>query len=327
MRTGNNVTPPTAETRGLVLGLLAVVAFSGTLPATRMAIPELGAAGMGLGRAIIAASVAAVLLLVRGGPLPARRHWAGLALVAGGAVIGFPLLTALAMRDVPASHAIVVVGLSPAATALAAVMRAGERPTPTFWLATVAGALAVALFAATQGATRPGIADLWLVLAVAVVGVAYAEGGRLARDLDGWRVICWALVLAAPAAALGVWIAGVPTLAAVSARAWLGLGYVSFVSALLGFFAWYRGMALGGIARVSQTQLLQPVLSVVWAALLLGEPLTPGALGAAGLVAACAAWARQASGARSTTPLRVPERVLDLPGPAAMSLPATVELR
>jgi len=313
MRTGNNVTHSAAETRGLLLGLLAVVAFSGTLPATRMAIPALGAVGIGLGRAVVAAAVAAVLLLVAGGPLPARRHWVGLALVAGGAVIGFPLCTALAMRDVPASHAIVVVGLSPAATALVAVVRAGERPAPAFWLATAAGALAVAVFAATQGATHAALADVWLLVAVAVVGVAYAEGGRLARELDGWRVICWALVLAAPAAALGVCFAGVPPLATVPASAWLGLAYVSIVSALLGFFAWYRGMALGGIARVSQTQLLQPVLSVVWAALLLGEPLAPETLGAAALVAACAAWARQASAS-------APRAVVAADSPAAVAL-------
>ena len=313
MRTGNNVTHSAAETRGLLLGFLAVVAFSGTLPATRMAIPALGAVGIGLGRAVVAAAVAAVLLLVAGGPLPARRHWVGLALVAGGAVIGFPLCTALAMRDVPASHAIVVVGLSPAATALVAVVRAGERPAPAFWLATAAGALAVAVFAATQGATHAALADVWLLVAVAVVGVAYAEGGRLARELDGWRVICWALVLAAPAAALGVCFAGVPPLATVPASAWLGLAYVSIVSALLGFFAWYRGMALGGIARVSQTQLLQPVLSVVWAALLLGEPHAPETLGAAALVAACAAWARQASAS-------APRAVVAADSPAAVAL-------
>lgn len=297
MRTDNNVTQPTAETRGLLLGLVAVMAFSGTLPATRLAIPELGAVGIGLGRTVVAAAVAAVLLLASRSPLPARRHWLGLALVAGGAVLGFPLCTALAMRDVPASHAIVVVGLSPAATALVAVLRAGERPPARFWVAAAAGALAVAAFASTRGATHAGLADLWLLLAVAVVGVAYAEGGRLARELGGWRTICWALVLSAPVASLALWAAGIPPLRSVSTTAWLGLGYVSIVSALFGFFAWYRGMALGGIARVSQTQLLQPVLSVVWAALLLGEPLGPETLGAAALVAVCAAWARQASAA------------------------------
>ena len=295
MRTGNNVTQPAAETRGLLLGLFAVVTFSVTLPATRLAIPELGAVVVGLGRAVVAATVAALLLVAHRSPLPARRHWGGLVLVAAGAVIGFPLCTALAMRDVPASHAIVVVGLSPAATALVAVLRAGERPPPRFWPAAAAGALAVGVFASTQGATHAGVADLWLLLAVAVVAVGYAEGGRLARELGGWQTICWALVLAAPVAALGVWITGIPPIRTVSAPAWLGFGYVSLVSALLGFFAWYRGMALGGIARVSQTQLLQPVLSVVWAALLLGEPLAPTTVGAAALVAACAAWARQAS--------------------------------
>jgi drug/metabolite transporter (DMT)-like permease len=267
--------------------MLGVTAFSLTLPATRAAVPELGATVVGLGRAVVAAMLAGVVLAVRRERFPERRYWPRLALVAGGVVVGFPLLSALAMRAMPAAHGAVLVGLMPSATAVAAVLRARERPSPGFWLASVAGLVCVLIFAAARGAGRLTAEDGLVLLAVAAGALGYAEGGALARELGSWRVICWALVLAAPVLAPVVALSvGVHVLEA-SPRAWLGFGYVSLVSMFLGFLAWYRAMALGGVARVGQLQLLQPLLTLLWSALLLGEVVDRGTLGAALLVVLC----------------------------------------
>jgi len=263
-----------AETRGLIYGLLGVLAFSLTLPATRVAVPAFGGTIVGLGRAMVAAALAAVVLVALRDPPPPRRYWRGLVIVAVGVVVGFPLCTAIALRTVPAAHGAVIVGLLPAATAVMAVLRAAERPPFAFWLACLAGVVAVLIFAAAQGAGRPQPADGWLLAAVLLGALGYAEGGRLARDLGGWRVICWALIIVAPVLAVPVLIAVNDLGLSGSAEAWLGLAYVSVVSMFLGFFAWYRGLALGGVARVGQTQLLQPILTLGWAALLLGEPIS-----------------------------------------------------
>jgi drug/metabolite transporter (DMT)-like permease len=233
---------------------------------------------------------------VSGATAPPRRDWGALALVALGVVFGFPYLTALAMGSVPAGHGAVVTGLIPAATALMAVWRAGERPRWTFWLACAAGAAAVCAFAAAEGAGRLRAADLLLFGAVLAAALGYAEGARLSRAWGaggGVRVISWALVFAAPLA-LAIVLVTLGMQAPrhygdVSARAWLGFAYVSVISAYAGFFAWYAGLARGGVARVSQVQLVQPVLGVLWAALLLGEPLRARTVLAALLVVACAA--------------------------------------
>ncbi len=265
---------PSAERirSGFLWGFVGVLAFSFTLPATRLAVPELGGTVVGLGRAIIAALLAAGLLLVLKERPPDRRYWGSLVIVALGVVVGFPLLTAFALQHVPASHGAVVVGLLPALTAVMAVLRGGEHPPRSFWLAVVAGVAAVLIFAAVQGAGQPQFADLLLLCAVAAAAVGYAEGGRLARDLGGWRVICWALLIAAPFLIIPVALAIVQQHGLhASPRAWVGFAYVSVISMFLGFFAWYRGLALGGIARVGQIQLVQPVMTMTWAALFLGE--------------------------------------------------------
>lgn len=272
---------------GLLLGALGVTAFSLTMPATRAAVPELGATLVGLGRAVVAAMLAGVLLAVRRERLPERRYWPRLALVAGGVVVGFPLLSALALRSMPAAHGAVLVGLLPSATAVAAVLRARERPSPVFWLASIAGLVCVLVFAAAQGAGRLTTGDGLVLLAVAAAALGYAEGGALARELGSWRVICWALVLAAPVLAPVVALSVGVHVPVASARAWLGFGYVSLVSMFLGFLAWYRAMALAGVARVGQLQLLQPLLTLLWSALLLGEVVDRGTLGAALLVVLC----------------------------------------
>ena len=268
----------------LVWGGLGVLAFSLTLPATRGALPAFGPVTVGIGRAVPAAVLAAAALLLTRAARPSRRQTRRLLLVSAGAVVGFPIFTALALRGVGAAHGAVLVGLLPAATAVVAVLRAGERPRPACWLTAIAGAAAVLAFAAVRGAGAPRPADLLLLAAVACAAVAYAEGGALAREMPGWQVISWALLLGMPVvlpvAVLG-FLAHPP--AAAGAGAWLGLAYVSGVSMFAGFVAWYRGLALGGVARIGQLQLAQPVLTVGWSALLLGEQV-----GVATLVAALA---------------------------------------
>ncbi len=284
------------QTEGIVMGSIGVLCFSFTLPATRLADPLLGGVVVGLGRALVAAILALLLLLVRRESLPARRHWPGLAVVALGVVVGFPLFSSLALQSLPASHGAVVTGLLPAVTAVMAVVRAGERPSKLFWGSCLVGVLAVLFFALSQGAGQLHPADLLLLLAVLLGGLGYAEGGRLAREMGGWRVICWALVLMAPFLVLPVLFSlhlhGNPAQPA----AWFGFAYVCIVSMFLGFFAWYRGLAIGGVARTGQLQLLQPVLTLLWASLLLGENITPLMVLASVFVIACAAasqWTRR----------------------------------
>ncbi|UQN08134.1 DMT family transporter [Deinococcus sp. QL22] len=280
-----------AESAGWWWAALGVLCFSFTLPATRIAVPEFGGYMVGFGRAVIAGLLALILLLIRRERLPERRHWRGLGLVALGVVFGFPVFTSLALQTVPSSHGAVVVGLLPAATAIAAVLLTRERPRPMFWLVSALGVGAVVVFAVTTGAGHVETGDVFLLLAVLLAALGYAEGGRLARELDGWRVVSWALVLSLPAALLTVWFVPWPT-QLPSATAWWAFGYVSVVSMFLGFFAWYRGLAFGGVAQAGQVQLVQPVLTVVWSALLLSETLDSRTLWAALLVVGCAVLSR-----------------------------------
>jgi len=289
------------EAEGLLMGTLGVLGFSLTLPATRAAVPELGGTVVGLGRAIVAALLAALLLLALRERPPARCYWPGLAVVALGVVVGFPLCSAIALEHLPAAHGAVVVGLLPAATAIMAVLRADERPSIAFWLSSGVGVIAVLIFAAAQGAGRLQSADLLLFVAVLLAALGYAEGGRLSRKLGGWRVICWALILAAPVIILPVALAIGRQGLTAGTSAWLGFAYVSSISMFLAFFAWYRGLALGGIARIGQIQLLQPVLTLVWSALLLGERVNLQTVIASMLVigsAALSQWTRNSPATR-----------------------------
>jgi drug/metabolite transporter (DMT)-like permease len=274
---------------GLVYGALGVLVFS-SLPATRIAVADLDPWVVGLGRAVVAAVLAVAVLVARGErPLPPRRIWGRLGIVAFGVIVGFPLFTALALRELGAAHSAVIVGVLPAATAVAAVARAGERPMGGFWLATLVGFAAALAFAITQGAAGLGLADGFVLLAVACAALGYAEGGTLARDYGGWRVICWALIIAAPVLAPVVAVQAVVHGLSAAPVAWLGFGYVTVFSMFLGFFPWYHGLALGGVARVGQVQLIQPLLTLVWSAALLGERIGTWTIVAALIVLACVA--------------------------------------
>ena len=276
---GRRVTTPArrAELRGLALASLGVVLFSFSLPATRLAVADLDPFFVSFGRAAVAAVLSVVALRVLRAPVPrGAAQWRSLAIIAFGVVVGFPLLTALALRHVDSSHGAVVIALLPAWTAVFAVLRAGERPSRGFWLAAGAGLAVVLAFVASQGVGGIGGADLELLGATVICSLAYAEGGALSRTLGGPQTICWALVLAAPLT-LAVTALALPA-GHVGTDAWLGFAYVSVFSMFLGFFAWYAGLAAGGVAKAGQTQLFQTPLTLVFAALVLGEHVTPLAI-------------------------------------------------
>lgn len=289
---------PSSPTRplagsGWLNGLIGVLIFSGSLPATRVAVLEFDPLFLTVARASLAGLLALALLLVAGAPRPSRSQLLPLAVVALGVVVGFPLLTALALQTVTSAHSIVFLGLLPLATAAFGVLRGGERPRPAFWGFSVLGSLLVVGFAVAQGLTASPRGDLLMLLAIVVCGLGYAEGARLSRSLGGWQVICWALVLALPvmlALALYRLPAGV---AGITLPAWLSLGYVSLFSMLIGFVFWYRGLAQGGIAAVGQLQLLQPFFGLALAAGLLGEAVSPAMLGVTVAVIVCVAGARR----------------------------------
>jgi drug/metabolite transporter (DMT)-like permease len=270
----------------VLLGFLGVLAFSFTLPATRVAVEQLDPTFVGIGREAVAAVLAGLILLLSKAPLPSRQQLLRLGIVASGVVFGWPLFTAIALQDLTSAHSAVIVGLLPAATAVAAVLRAGEHPSRGFWLASLAGLLAVLAFAASQGAGLLSTGDLLILVAVALGAIGYAEGGALARELGGWRVICWAVVLSAPLTVpIGV-IAALGSDLHADGDAWLGFAYVAAVSALLGFFPWYAGLARGGVAKIGQVQLVQPLLTLAWSAVLLGEHVGPETLVASAAVLA-----------------------------------------
>jgi drug/metabolite transporter (DMT)-like permease len=247
-------------------------------------------------RSVLAAVIAGACLLALRVPLPARRHWPGLSVVAGGVVLGFPLLSTLALETSTTAHAAVVVGLLPLTTALFSALRVGNRPSRTFWIAALTGAAVVIAFTVQQSGGALAGADVYLFGALLVCAAGYTEGGRLARVMPGWQVIGWALVLclppAVPAAALALSYEPVR----LTAHGVTGLLWVAAGSQFLGLVVWYRGMAAIGIPKASQLQLAQPLLTLVWSVLLLGEHLTPAAPLAAATVLVCIAVTQRARG-------------------------------
>lgn len=274
-------------------GMIGVAIFSASLAATRLALTGMDALFLSAARAALAGLAGAAALLILREAWPRRGDLAALAIVAGGVVVGFPLLTALALRTVGAAHGTVFVGLLPLSTALFGALRSGERPSPAFWVLSVLGALVTVGFAARGLDGPPGPGDAFMLAAILVCGLGYAEGGILARRLGGWQVIAWATVLSLPLS-LPLALALTPAhLEAIPLPAWAGLGYVALFSMLIGFVFWYRALARGGIAAIGQLQLLQPFMGLGVAALVLGERIEPAMIAAALLVAACVALARR----------------------------------
>lgn len=280
-------------TIGWLNGLAGVVIFSGSLPATRLAVMQLDPVFLTVARATIAGALALGLLVLFREKRPGGGDLAALSVVAGGVVIGFPLLTAFALEHITSAHSIVFIGLLPLATAIFGALRAGERPKPVFWAFSLLGSALVAGFAAGQGFEASLAGDALMLAAIVVCGLGYAEGARLSRRLGGWQVISWALVLSLPFMAAAAIVSMPATFAGVGAPAWLSLAYVSLFSMLIGFIFWYRGLAQGGIAAVGQLQLLQPFLGLALAATFLGEPVTWTMLAATAGVILCVAGARR----------------------------------
>lgn len=265
--------------RGLLLGLLGIAIFSLTLPMTRLAVgtadaPQMSGVFVAVGRAVVAAALSAVFLLATRAPWPKREDWWPLAITAAGVVFGFPLLTSIAMRHVEAVHASVIVGVLPLATAAVGALLHRQRPSAGFWVCAALGSALVVAFAVLRsgsGGLAISAADLLLLGAMLCAAVGYGYGAQLSQRMQAEHVICWALLISLPLTlplAIGSW----PE-AAISAPAWGGFAYAAVFSMWLGFFAWYRGLALGGTVRVSQVQLVQPFMSMLFAVPLLGERL------------------------------------------------------
>ncbi|BAZ12044.1 putative carboxylate/amino acid/amine transporter [Calothrix sp. NIES-4071] len=282
------------ETLGLFYGFLGVLGFSLTLPATRVAVTDLNPVVVGLGRAVVASVPALLTLWLTRQPLPPRKLWGNIFVVAIGVIIGFPLLSALAMQQLPAAHGAIITGLVPLATAIVATVRVGERPSLKFWIASITGSATIILFVLISSGGNIQSAHVLLLGASFTAAIGYAEGGRLASILGGWQVICWALVFMAPVLIVPVALTIFQHGLSASPIAWLCFGYVSIISQFVAFFAWYHGMRVAGVARVSQIQLLQPFLTILFSAWGLREQVTSLMLLATCIVIACVIFGKQA---------------------------------
>jgi drug/metabolite transporter (DMT)-like permease len=259
---------------GWLNGFIGVLIFSGSLPATRVAVMDFDPTFVTSARAAIAGLLGLAMLLLFRQKRPERGDLLSLVIVALGVVVGFPLLTALALKHVTSAHSIIFIGLLPLATAIFGVLRGGDRPRPAFWLFSCVGSALVAGFAFIQGVTASPVGDGLMLAAIVVCGLGYAEGAALSRRLGGWQVICWALTLSLPVMLVLTLATLPPSFATVGSNAWIGLAYVSLFSMLIGFVFRYRGLAQGGIAAVGQLQLLQPFFGLALAATLLHEQVS-----------------------------------------------------
>jgi drug/metabolite transporter (DMT)-like permease len=281
-------------TRGYILGFVGVAVFSLTLPFTRLAVREFDPLFLSIGRTVVAALVALPLLLLTRQPRPDRSDLKTLIIIAAGVVLGFPILSSVAMKTAPASHGSVVLALLPLGTAFMSTIFAGERPSRAFWLWSLLGSSTVIVYALWDGGVALHGADSLLVLAVIAAAMGYAAGGHLSRKLGGWQVICWALIVALPVTLPLTYYLSHGVTGNESSQAWACFGYLGLMSQLVGFFAWNRGLAMGGIAKVGQVQLLQTFMTQLAAAFILGEQLTLRSLFFACLVAVCVWFGRKA---------------------------------
>ena len=263
------------ESKGMILGFLGVAAFGLTLPATRFIVPYFDPIFIGLGRAVIASVVAAFILIATKQSRPTWHQLMQLSVVALGVVLGFPVFTAWAMETVPASHGGVVLGVLPLATATAAVIVSREKPSAGFWIFSLIGSIVVVAYSLLQGFGSFQFGDLLLIGAILSAGLGYALGGKLSKELGGWQVICWALVISFPFIIFPAWMqAPEENFSNLPLNVLLSFLYLALVSQLFGFFLWNKGLALGGIARVSQTQLMQPFVTLLASAYLINETVS-----------------------------------------------------
>jgi drug/metabolite transporter (DMT)-like permease len=279
------------EAKGLVLGFIGVVIFGLTLPMMRIALEGLDPYFVGLGRAILAAACAGLLLAATRQPFPPRETWRRLAVISAGIIFGFPLLATLAMQYVPSAHGGVVLAVLPLATAMAGAALAGERPSLGFWLTGIAGSAAVMIFGVIEAGavTAIGWGDLLLIASVACAAIGYAQSGIVARRIGGWQVVSWALVLSSPLVVAATWALSGPVNWSAPWQSWAAYFYLALMSQFIGFFFWNRGMVLAGVARTGQLQLLQPFVTLAASALILNEEVGWRHLGFALIVVALVA--------------------------------------
>ncbi|MCZ2722749.1 DMT family transporter [Marinomonas sp. 15G1-11] len=251
------------ETKGMLYGLLGVCVFGLTLPVTRIVVPYMDPIFIGMGRAVVAAILAIAMLVVFRQPLPNRKQFIQLIWVALGVVIGFPVFSSWAMQYVPAAHGGVVLGILPLATAIAGAIINHERPSLAFWVVGIVGSMIVVGYSLIQGAGHIHVADFALLAAIICAALGYAVGGKLSKELGGWQVICWALIVALPVAIYPTLSYAPTSFSNIPLSGYVSFFYLSIMSQFLGFFVWYKGLALGGIARVSQVQLLQPFITLI----------------------------------------------------------------
>lgn len=260
--------------QGWFNGLIGVVIFAGTLPATKIAIEDFSPQFLTIARATIAGIIALILLLLSRQTFPDKKYWYSIALVCLGTVICFPLFTSLALQYINSASSIVFVGILPLITAIFAVFLAKERPQKLFWLFATLGSLIIVQYIYFSMHTGFNFGSLFMLLAIIFCGMGYAEGAKLSRILGGWQVVCWALVCALPMMLVLSYIYFPAHIEQVNIRAYVALGYISLFSMLIGFFFWYKGLAIGGIASVGQIQLFQPLIGLLLAAWLLHEPIS-----------------------------------------------------
>lgn len=264
---------------GWINGFIGVLLFSGSLPATKLAVTEMNPIFVTIVRAGIAGVLALFVLLIYKEKRPAKDQIFSLVLVSIGCVIGFPLLSSLALQYLTSAHSIVFLGMLPLMTAIFGVFRGGERPHPVFWFFSIIGSLLVIGFAVSQGISASPVGDILMLLGVILCGLGYAEGAKLSKTLGGWQVISWALVLALPLMMPLFFIYFPKNIETVSFQGWFGLGYIALFSMFIGFIFWYKGLAQGGITTVGQLQLLQPFFGLALAAYFLNEQVSLGMLG------------------------------------------------
>ncbi|WP_353142497.1 DMT family transporter [Acinetobacter pragensis] len=280
--------------QGWLNGFIGVLIFAGSMPATRLAVQGFSPEFLTGIRAVIAASIAIMLLLILRQQRPSAAQLKSLAIVSIGVVAGFPFFTALALQTLSAAHSLIFIALLPLSTAFFAVLRAKELPQTAFWMYAGLGSSAVMFFMLYQsGLHGISIGDAYMIAAVLLCGLGYAEGGMLSRSLGGWQVICWALVMALPLMLLISWIYIPQDFSRIPQTAYLGLAYVSLFSMLIGFFFWYKGLALGGIAKIGQIQLVQPFIGLMLCAIILNEHITLLMIAVSAAVVACVVMAKK----------------------------------
>ncbi|TNP01540.1 DMT family transporter [Bacillus pacificus] len=260
--------------KGMLLGCIGVICFSLTLPATRTAVPYFGEAIVGLGRVVIAAIIVGIIFIKNQEKIPNKDQMKSLWIVAIGAVLAFPLLSTYAMKSLPVSHGAIEVALLPLATAGFATWRGGEQLSKRYWIASIISTITVLLYAVYLGLGQLQMGDIALIAAVLILGLSYAEGGKLSKDLGSWKVIAWANLIGAPFFIIPVGLSISSGMLQAPIEAWISLFYLAIISQFLAYIAWYGGMSLGGIAKVGQLQYLQPFLMIIFSVLFLGESIT-----------------------------------------------------